>query len=134
MRETTDAYYHVYAIEQFQNFIKSVKCEKFAAVLNRVLDLYINERIVNNAGYYRTYLSQNQFDLIKDHTTTLLKDIRPDALALTEILPYHNRLLGPFGNEDLQIYNRFTNTILNVPHVRERASWWKLNYTNHDAK
>ena len=57
MRETTDAYYHVFAIEQFSNFIKSVKCPKFATVLTRVLDLYINERIVTNAGYFRTYLS-----------------------------------------------------------------------------
>ena len=54
MRETTDAYYHVFAIEQFSNFIKSVKCPKFATVLTRVLDLYINERIVTNAGYFRT--------------------------------------------------------------------------------
>lgn len=34
MRETTDAYYHVYAIDCFQEFIKTVKCEKFVAVLN----------------------------------------------------------------------------------------------------
>jgi len=59
-----------------------------------------------------------------------LEQLRPDALALTDILPYHNRILGPLGNEDLNGYDRFLNTIMNIPEVRERAGWWKLNYTN----
>ncbi len=38
---------------------------------------------------------------------TILAELRPEVYALVATLPFPNRMLGPFGNEDLQMYDRF---------------------------
>lgn len=85
----------------FHDFCAGVKDEKVRAVFERLFKLYLNERILKDGGYFKSLLTADQFNEIKESTNELLEQLRPDALSLTDILPFPNRMLGPFGNEDL---------------------------------
>jgi hypothetical protein len=87
-------------------------------------------KIIIDGGYFRNYLEQHHFEILKDQVNETLAALRPDVASLTDILPFANRMLGPFGNEDMQIYNRFFSHVYATPGVRERAPWWELSYKN----
>ena len=132
VREMVEAYYVNYLADTYSAFLDSVKDEGTHALFARLFTLYLKTKVIEDGAYFRDFLEQEHFDQLKEDVTTLLGDLRPDAVAMTDILPLANRMLGPFGNEDMQVYNRFFNSVLLAKGVRERAPWWRLAYTNED--
>ena len=90
VKDMVEAYTHSYLVHTFTEFLKSISCDKVRSVFEKLLKLYLNERVIKDGGYFKSYLSQDQFNEVKDSTNELLEQLRPDAIALTDILPFPN--------------------------------------------
>ncbi len=130
VKDMCEAYYMAFITKTFEPFLASIKDKSTNAVFDRLFGLFLRTKIIKDGGYYRKYLDQAAFDQMKDEVLDLLGDLRPDTIALTDILPLPNRMLGAFGNSDLDIYNRLWNHLYTQKGARERANWWRLMYTN----
>lgn len=75
---------------------------------------------------------EGQSALPETSINRLLKDLRKEIIALTDVFPFPNRGYGPLGNEDMQVYERFINNFKVAPGVTERSEFWKLSYTNSE--
>ena len=69
--------------------------------------IYLKSKILTDGEYFRNWFSQDQFKAFRNDILKLLEELRPDTYAITELFPIPNKFYGPFGNEDLQGYDRF---------------------------
>lgn len=101
VKDMVAAYYHVYLIQTFTTFLAGIKDEGVNTLFSRLFSLYLRNRLIKDGGYFREHLDQQKFDEIKESILDSLAELRPDTIGMTDILPFANRMLGPFGNEDL---------------------------------
>ena len=131
IKELAEIYFQNFIIKTFVEFLdEKVTDDKIRAMFERNLVLYMKTKILSEGAYFRKFFDNNQFDQLKEDVTQLLAELRPDAIAITDIFPLANRMLGPFGNEDMQGYDRFLNHVYSQKGVRERADWWQIVYKN----
>lgn len=112
--------------------MSTVTDQKTRDVLETLLHLHLVVRILNSGTYFLNVFEEGTFDKLKIKVNKLLKQLRSEIIMLTQVLPFPNRGLGPFGNEDMQIYDRFIQHFKAAPKVTERPSWWKLSYINSE--
>lgn len=107
VREMCESYHQLYLVQAFEKFLRSVKDDKTRAVFEKLHLLYLKSKIIADGEYFRNWLSADQFKQMKVDILDILEQLRPDVYSLTMIIPIPNTHLGPFGNEDLQGYNRY---------------------------
>ena len=73
MKEMAEAYVTSFLVHTFNEFMKTVSDDKVKSVFEKLLKLYLNERIIKDGGYFKTHLTQDQFNEIKDSTNDLLE-------------------------------------------------------------
>lgn len=120
-------YNQTYCINTFIHFLNEFTHEGTKAVFSKLLLLYIHTRM-NNIGVYPRGSTQD--NAIKTSIVDLCADLRKDIISLTDVLPFPNKALGPFGNEDLDYSSRYFEHFMSEEGVTERASWWKDVYAN----
>jgi hypothetical protein len=107
VQEMVKAYYELYCANTFKKFVDKVAEESVKTIFTKVFELYMLTKICADEAYYSRILSEDQVDNLQVSVVNICGDLRKDAIALTDILPIPNRVLGPLGNEDLQVYSRF---------------------------
>ena len=133
IKELSQIYFYNFIITAFVEFMdEHVTDDKVRAMFERNLVLFMKTKILAEGAYFRQFFDTSQFDQLKEDVTQLLAELRPDAIAITDMFPIANRMLGPFGNEDLQGYDRFLNHVYSQKGVRERADWGQIVYKNTD--
>lgn len=130
VREMTEAYNDLYLALTYKDFLATIEDEKVKAAFIKLHELYLKKKIIGDGDYFREWLSAAQFKQLKTDVLDLCAALRPDALALTMVVPTFNQSLGPFGNEDLQGYDRFLQCVLTEEGSMQNAPWWPKAYMN----
>lgn len=133
LRDMCSAYHDNYCIETYRAFLKTVGDETTRAVLEKLLVLNLHNKIHNDAAFFTGVLGE-QFGKLKKLINKSLKFLRKQIIQLTNVLPFPERAMGALGHGDLQVYDRYLQHIKACKGVTERASWWKLSYTNSEQK
>lgn len=134
LKDMCEGYHDTYCIDTFRSFLETFTDDATRKVFEKLLTLHIYVRMVNKGGFFIRVVGEKNFDSLKVAINKLLKDLRKEIIKLTDTLPFPNRGLGPLGNEDLQVYDRFIQHFKAAPKVTERPKWWKLAYVNSEQK
>jgi acyl-CoA oxidase len=132
LKDMCEAYHDIYGMGTFTTFLKTFNCEATKSVFEKLLLLHIHTRIYENSGFFVTVLQEGDLDKVKHSINKNLKSLRNEIVKLTHVMPFPNRTMGPLGNEDMQVYERFIQHFKSAPKVTERPSWWKLAYVNSE--
>lgn len=134
LRDMCLAYHETYCIDTFKTFINSIKDNSTRNVFEKLLLLTTQVKMVNDGGFFINVVGEEKFEELKVSINNLLKDLRKEIILLTDVLPFPNRGLGPLGNEDMRVYERYIQHFKAAPKVTERPDWWKLAYVNSEQK
>lgn len=126
-----ESYHDVYLFESFREWLNTLTCVKTRKVFDKLLLLFMHSRITENTKHYIPVLGEDAFEHIEKSIVDLCGDLRNEIVQLTHLLPIPNRWMGAFGNQDLQIYDRFIQHYMATPGSTERPSWWKKLYQNN---
>jgi len=119
-------------VETFRDFLATFTCESTKSVFDKLLLLHMQNTMLTRGPFFKKVLGTENLHSLKTSINRLLKDLRKEVIALTDVLPFPNRGYGPLGNEDMQVYERFINNFKVAPGVTERSEFWKLSYTNSE--
>jgi hypothetical protein len=102
MREMCDAYYTLFLAQTFYRFLKDeVDDEAVSKVFGKLLQLFLLTKVNEDGLYFRSLVTKDNFIGIKQRILDLCSELRPEMMALCQMMPIANRSLGPFGSEDL---------------------------------
>ena len=129
VREMCEAYYHLYLAQTFYRFWKDeVDDDSVAAMFGRLLHLFLLTKIVSDGIFFRGLVTREDFAQMKRRVQELCTELRPDAMAMTKMLPISDRGVGAFGSEELNPYGRFLSIVRTREGQNERPEWWKAIY------
>jgi len=83
---------------------------------------------LEDGEYFRDIYDLEQWESLKLSVIQICKELRPNAIALSDLVQLPNIMGVTLGNEDLDIYNRFINAVKTGKGNSERAPWWKELY------
>jgi len=98
-----------YMLQAFADKISPISDPKIAAVLKNLILLYGAKDIIDNSGdfFEDGFLAPKQFQYVQEKFSALLKEIRPDAVALVDAFDFSDRSLGSeIGSYDGNAYER----------------------------
>jgi acyl-CoA oxidase len=131
LRYMCESYHDVYMVESYKEWLGTFTCEKTRKVFGKMLLLFIHKRITESTKHYLPVFGEEVFEKIEQSIVDLCEDLRNEIVQITELLPVANIYSGAFGNQDLQIYDRFIQHYMATPGSTERPSWWKKIYQNN---
>eukprot|EP00344_Euplotes_crassus_P005848 CAMPEP_0196999594 /NCGR_PEP_ID=MMETSP1380-20130617/4737_1 /TAXON_ID=5936 /ORGANISM="Euplotes crassus, Strain CT5" /LENGTH=679 /DNA_ID=CAMNT_0042416571 /DNA_START=8 /DNA_END=2047 /DNA_ORIENTATION=+ len=134
LKDMSSAYHDNYCIETFRAFLTTVDDESVRSIFEKLLLLNFYTKMHNDGNFFVAALGLSQFEKLKKHINKSLKHLRKNIILLTQVLPFPERSMGALGHGDLQVYDRYLQHIKACKGVTERASWWKLAYTNSEQK
>eukprot|EP01102_Stenamoeba_stenopodia_P002903 TRINITY_DN1280_c0_g1_i1.p1 TRINITY_DN1280_c0_g1~~TRINITY_DN1280_c0_g1_i1.p1 ORF type:complete len:763 (+),score=193.25 TRINITY_DN1280_c0_g1_i1:148-2436(+) len=130
--ESARAHCYYYVVYCFVEAVKELsKNQAFVKagvpqILKKLCDLFALVNISNNlAGYLETgYINQAQATAIRHKVRVLCKEIRKEAIPLTDAFNFPDFLLNSaLGGYDGDVYKKYFETVLNAPNSTVTPYW-----------
>lgn len=90
--------------------------------------IFAQNVIIENAEFYRDYLSREDIHTLKDTIFDELHLLRNDAVALTYTLQFTDKILGPLASADLDGYSRFIKRVESAEDCFTLPKEWEYLY------
>lgn len=90
--------------------------------------IFAQSVILDNAEFYRDYLTREHIIELKEDLMEQLKLLRPDSVALTHLLQFRDKMLGSVGAADMNAYDRFISDVQNAEGCFDRPKEWRYLY------
>ena len=123
------AYFHRFVAVTYLEFIEQFNEDKQTKqVFEKMGIIYAQTAIIDNAEFYRDYLSREQIVEIKENIMQQFKELRREIIAITYLLQFRDKMLGTIGASDLDSYSRFLNAVQTAEGCYGRPSEWRYLY------
>ena len=112
----TYAYFHRFILSNYLEF-----CEKFKGdqatktVFERMAIIFAQTVILEDAEFYRDFLTRDHITEIKSNIMDQMKLLREDVVSLTYLFSFRDKMLGPIGANDMNPYQRFISKVDTAP-------------------
>ena len=125
------SYYDRFVLTNYLDFLQKFSSDETTyKVFERMGVIYAQQVIIDDAMFYHEVLTPDDISDIKQDLTNQLAELRVDAIPLTYTLYFRDKMLGPFGANDMNAYQRFINQVQATDGVYQRASEWKYLHGN----
>ena len=123
------AYFHRFVTATYLEFIEQFNEDKHTKqVFENMGIIYAQSAILENAEFYRDYLSKEHIIEIKEDIMNNFKDLRKEVVAMTYLLQFRDKMLGAIGANDMNSYTRFLNAVQSAEGWYGKPSEWKYLY------
>lgn len=125
----THAFFHRFVLNTYIKFIEQFDEDKNTKIaFERMGVIFAQTVILDNAEFYREYLTREHIYEIKEDIMAQLEELRKDAVPLTYLLQFRDRMLGTVGAADLNSYQRFITAVQNAKGCYGQPPEWRYLY------
>jgi len=108
----TFAYFTRFLLSNYIDFLNNFNGDlKTKKVFERLGVIYAQKAIIDDAGFFRDYLSKEQIDGMKDDIMDHLQESRKEVIAMTYLLPFTDKMIGSVGKLEMKPYENFLDTL-----------------------
>eukprot|EP00343_Euplotes_focardii_P006564 CAMPEP_0205817984 /NCGR_PEP_ID=MMETSP0205-20121125/25173_1 /ASSEMBLY_ACC=CAM_ASM_000278 /TAXON_ID=36767 /ORGANISM="Euplotes focardii, Strain TN1" /LENGTH=230 /DNA_ID=CAMNT_0053109679 /DNA_START=155 /DNA_END=844 /DNA_ORIENTATION=- len=108
----TLAYFHRFLLANYIEFLDNFnEDQNTRAVFERLGVIFAQKLIIDDAGFFRDFLSREQIEEIKDNLMDQLLDTRKEVVAMTYLLPLTDKMLGAVGKLEMKPYEHFLDAV-----------------------
>ena len=125
LKDVALAYGELFIVKEMANKITKINDKKTRKIIKKCTSLYALKNIEENLPQFHEYLNFKQIHLIKDAIIFLCAELKKDIIDIIDVIAAPDEIIdSPIGSSEGQMYSKFLQKTLEMPHSFEKTTWW----------